>query len=168
MVEVCCHFSLSNITPDWVVAFIAVLSLIVAYFSWLAYTKPVLIFYMSKDTGRFKLKNIGNSPAMNLLISYVVNENEPNKWINPIRCYSIKSGGDIEMDWVISKLNLEQLLKKHSKGNNRDDDKVFFVTNNKEVGKKARDKVLKKDIQTPGDGVYKYGVTYSSAFGILG
>ncbi|MFI5218369.1 MAG: hypothetical protein ACHQNT_02690 [Bacteroidia bacterium] len=174
MIELCCKCfnEINNSNTNLLPIVITLGLLVVAYFSWLSNTKPVLIFYMN-NKGKYKIKNVGNGPAMNLLISYVFNETEPNKWINPVRCYSIKSGGMVDLDWLVTVEKRDQLLRRHGKyDSDEDKHKIFFVTDNNVVIKKTYSEVdqdfKSNKIFTVGDGVFKYGVTYSSAFGIFG
>ena len=164
MLQICCQ-QVQEARNTWIFpVVVSVMGLIVAYYSWLSNTKPVLIFYMNSE-GRIKIKNVGNGPAMNLVIAYV---NSENKWVNPVRCYSMRAGGMLSLDWFVDAKDRSLMYKKADGGG------FIIVTDNKEhkeLGKKSKEDLARElsipdKIYTVGHGVAKYGVTYSSAFGL--
>ncbi|MDB5199100.1 MAG: hypothetical protein JWO92_1063 [Chitinophagaceae bacterium] len=62
---------------------------------------PILTFKtkIKKKREVWIIKNIGNGPAMNLLVAYKTDANE--HWIHPaVKCYSLGKDDSVTLDWI--------------------------------------------------------------------
>ena len=107
MILLCIHCLVSKIL-DVLPLIISLFSLIVAFYSLMANSEPVIayLWHNGSDNGNkyYYIKNVGKGPAMNIIVSYIKNNDKDgkvNEWKNPVRCYSLAPNEIIPIDWGI-------------------------------------------------------------------
>ncbi len=83
---------------DLIPIIIAILAIVIAFFSWLTNSEPVIVFIWDNDNKYYYIKNVGKGPAMNIIVTYI-NDVESKDWKNPVKCYSLETNGKINIDW---------------------------------------------------------------------
>ncbi len=69
--------------------------------------RPILIFKTesSSDTEIWQINNIGNGPALNLVVSYKVTK--MGKWNSPsVKCYSLGKNEKVTLDWLTGSVDV--------------------------------------------------------------
>jgi hypothetical protein len=79
---------------------LSTLALTISFFSFnltaVRNIRPVLTLAYRNDSGWY-LRNIGNGPALNVIVAERPNEGE---WVNPVRVPPLANGGEILLHWL--------------------------------------------------------------------
>lgn len=87
---------------DLIPLIISILALLIAFFSWLTNSEPVIVFIWDNDNECYYIKNVGKGPAMNIIVTYI-NDTESKDWKNPVKCYSLEPNGKININWGLKR-----------------------------------------------------------------
>ncbi len=61
--------------------------------------RPMIIFKVDKETGRWKIVNLGKGPAFNLTVAF---SKDRINWLYPVQCYSLEPGKELVLYWSIA------------------------------------------------------------------
>lgn len=107
-VTICISCLVEDINPQWIIPILALFALLVStvgfFVSLAGYhvnAKPVLVFVYDAKKHMYQITNAGKAPALNLTVVYSISAKDI-KWINPVKCYSLKAGDTLDLDWLIS------------------------------------------------------------------
>jgi hypothetical protein len=69
---------------------------------------PVLVFVLVRDQG-WVLRNIGNGPALNVVVAWRDSHDATAPWLDPTRVQPIPRDGEIALGWFVKGMNIEVL-----------------------------------------------------------